>query len=55
MIPAMKRVAAEFSGQPDWAVVRPPLVALDDASAANLMRDLRAAGFSMPGFAEAMR
>jgi 4-hydroxy-tetrahydrodipicolinate synthase len=55
MIPAMKRVAAEFSGQRDWAVVRPPLVALDDESATRLMRELRAADFSMPGFAEAMR
>jgi hypothetical protein len=51
----MKRVAAEFSGQRDWAVVRPPLVALDDESATRLMRELRAAEFSMPGFAEAMR
>jgi 4-hydroxy-tetrahydrodipicolinate synthase len=55
MIPAMKRVAAEFSGQRDWAVVRPPLVALDDASAARILRELQAADFSMPGFSEAMR
>jgi 4-hydroxy-tetrahydrodipicolinate synthase len=55
MIPAMKRVAAEFSGHRDWAIVRPPLVALDDASAARILRELQAADFSMPGFAEAMR
>ncbi|HUR87672.1 MAG TPA: dihydrodipicolinate synthase family protein [Ramlibacter sp.] len=55
MIPAMKRVAAEFSGQRDWAVVRPPLVALDDENATRIMGELRAAGFEMPGFAEAMR
>jgi 4-hydroxy-tetrahydrodipicolinate synthase len=55
MIPAMKRVAAQFSGHRDWAVVRPPLVALDEDNAARLMRELQAAHFSMPGFAEAMR
>ena len=55
MIPAMKRVAAEFSGHRDWAVVRPPLVSLDDEGAARLMRELRAADFAMPGFADAMR
>lgn len=54
MIPAMKRTAAEFSGHGDWAVVRPPLVALDDASAQRLRGELQAAGFAMPGFREAM-
>ena len=55
MIPAMKRVAAEFSQVADWAVVRPPLVKLDDDSAARLKRELQAVDFRMPGFAEAMR
>ena len=55
MIPAMKRVAAEYSGHADWAIVRPPLVALDDATAARILRELQAADFKMPGFAEAMR
>lgn len=55
MIPAMKRIAAEFSAHREWAVVRPPLVALDNDAAAKLLRDLQAADFSMPGFAEAMR
>lgn len=54
MIPAMKRIAAEFSGQRDWAVVRPPLVKLDDDPAARLVRELQGAGFAMPGFREAM-
>jgi len=49
MIPAMKRVLAECSGDPAWRVVRPPLCALDDAGAAALMAALRGAGFSMPG------
>ena len=55
MIPAMKRVAADFSGHRDWAIVRPPLTPLDDATASRLLHELQAAGFSMPGFAEAMR
>ena len=32
MIPAMKRVVAEFTGSSDWRIVRPPLMALDDAA-----------------------
>ena len=50
MIPAMKRMAAEFSGQADWGIVRPPLTALDDAAAHHLKSQLQAAGFAMPGF-----
>ena len=50
MIPAMKRVAAEFSGQPDWKTVRPPLTALDEGVAQTLLKQLREAGFAMPGF-----
>jgi 4-hydroxy-tetrahydrodipicolinate synthase len=54
MIPAMKRTAAEFSGLRDWSLVRPPLVKLDDDAAARLVHEFQAAGFSMPGFREAM-
>jgi 4-hydroxy-tetrahydrodipicolinate synthase len=54
MIPAMKRTAAQFSGHAGWAVVRPPLVPLDDANAERIQRELDAAGFAMPGFREAM-
>lgn len=50
MIPAMKRVAAEFSSQPDWKVVRPPLLALDDSTAISVLAQLSEARFSMPGF-----
>lgn len=50
MIPAMKRVAAEFSSQPEWAVVRPPLVGLDDGTAKSVLSALRKSGFTMPGF-----
>ncbi len=50
MIPAMKRVVAEFSKQPSWRVVRPPLCALSDAAAGDLLRMLAEAGFDMPGY-----
>lgn len=53
MIPAMKRAVAEFSRDPAWCAVRPPLCALDDACAATLMSALREAGFAMPGYARA--
>ncbi len=50
MIPAMKRVAAEFSGQAGWKTVRPPLTSLDETVAQKLLADLRGAGFRMDGF-----
>ena len=52
MISAMKRVAAEFSGQPEWKTVRPPLTALDEGVAQTLLTQLREAGFAMPGFSK---
>ena len=52
MIPAMKRVAAEFSGQPEWKTVRPPLTALDGITAQQLQTQLRDAGFAMHGFSK---
>ena len=50
MIPAMKRIVARFSGHATWSIVRPPLVAIDDAVARKLRDDLDAAGFAMPGY-----
>lgn len=50
MIPAMKRTVAECSGHRDWAVVRPPLVALDEDAATRLREQLRAVQFAMPGY-----
>ena len=50
MIPAMKRVVAEFAHAPDWRVVRPPLTTMDDAAASTLLDALRAVGFDMPGY-----
>lgn len=50
MIPAMKRVVAEFARDPVWRTVRPPLVALDDAAATTVLAALRAADFDMPAY-----
>ncbi len=50
MIPAMKRVVADASGDPEWRVVRPPLVALDDHAALGLRASLEGAGFAMHGY-----
>ncbi len=50
MIPAMKRVVSEFSGAASWSVVRPPLCALSDAVAAELLKTLADAGFDMPAY-----
>ena len=50
MIPAMKRVVAEFAGDPDWSVVRPPLTAMGDEAAVALLEALRAVDFDMPGY-----
>ena len=50
MIPAMKRVVAEFSGDDEWRVVRPPLTGLDDATATALLATLQHARFTLPGY-----
>jgi 4-hydroxy-tetrahydrodipicolinate synthase len=49
VIPAVKAVIAEYSGDPGWAAVRPPLVALDRDRRDALLADLKARGFEMPG------
>lgn len=53
MIPAMKRVVAGFSNHESWRVVRPPLCALGDAAATELLRTLADAGFDMPDYPKA--
>lgn len=55
MIPAMKRVVAEFSKDPVWSTVRPPLVALDDGVATSVLAALRAADFDMPAYPQGAR
>ena len=47
MIPALKRVIAHFHGDPGWAAVRPPLVALGPAQSAALVADLARLGFTL--------
>jgi 4-hydroxy-tetrahydrodipicolinate synthase len=51
MIPALKAAVAHYGAAPDWRRLRPPLVALDDAEQAALVRALDVAGFTMPGLA----
>ncbi len=49
MIPAMKHAVAHWSGVASWANVRPPLVELAPEQGEQLIADLRALGFDMPG------
>ncbi len=50
MIPAMKRTVADFSGDDDWTLVRPPLTAMDETAAGKLRDALRNVSFDMPGY-----
>jgi len=45
LLPAMKKAIAAGLGDPSWAVLRPPLVALDDASYEKLAAELAGLGF----------
>ncbi len=49
MIPALKATIAEFSNDPQWTVVRPPLVAPADDQKSALIKELRQVNFEMPG------
>jgi 4-hydroxy-tetrahydrodipicolinate synthase len=49
MIPALKSVVAHYAKDPEWARVRPPLVALSQEQAAKVVQDLDTLGFEMPG------
>ena len=51
MIAALKSTVAHFGNDPDWRRVRPPLVELTPAQEAELIPELKASGFSMPGLA----
>lgn len=46
-IPAMKRMIEEASGMEGWSIMRPPLVAFDDASWAKFDADMKAIDFSI--------
>lgn len=49
MIPALKATVARFTGDADWARVRPPLVDLSSENAVRLQQDLNELGFVMAG------
>lgn len=49
VIPAVKAVIAHHAGDPGWATVRPPLVALAEDRRDALLAELKARGFEMPG------
>jgi 4-hydroxy-tetrahydrodipicolinate synthase len=49
MIPALKAAVAHWSGDPAWATVRPPLVALTREQGTALVTQLEQARFTMPG------
>ena len=51
MIPALKSAVAHFGNDTEWRTCRPPLVELSSAQEEELIRDLKAAGFTMPGLA----
>ena len=50
MVPALKSVAAHFRSDPDWATVRPPMVALSSEQQDDLLSKLESAAFE-PSFA----
>jgi 4-hydroxy-tetrahydrodipicolinate synthase len=51
VIPALKAAIAHYCRDTAWAIVRPPLVELDEAQRDALVQALCSAGFSMPGLA----
>ncbi|HVR60839.1 MAG TPA: dihydrodipicolinate synthase family protein [Polyangia bacterium] len=51
MIPALKATVAHFANDPQWKICRPPLVELTAAQEEQLISELNASGFSMPGLA----
>ena len=55
MVPALKCVAAHFRGDPDWARVRPPMLALSPEQGADLISRLNAAGFEPPFTCESLQ
>ena len=49
MIPALKAAVAHWSGDADWARVRPPLVELTAEQTGGMVAALKGHGFVMPG------
>jgi 4-hydroxy-tetrahydrodipicolinate synthase len=42
---------AHFGNDPQWRTCRPPLIELNQKQEQELVTELKAAGFSMPGLA----
>jgi 4-hydroxy-tetrahydrodipicolinate synthase len=51
MIPALKATIAHFGNDAQWKTCRPPLVELTSAQEQQLIPELKANGFAMPGLA----
>jgi 4-hydroxy-tetrahydrodipicolinate synthase len=49
MIPALKAITAHFGNDPAWRSVRPPLIELTPGQERQVITELKATGFSMPG------
>jgi 4-hydroxy-tetrahydrodipicolinate synthase len=49
MIPALKAITAHFANDPQWRTVRPPLTELSADQEKQVITELKAAGFAMPG------
>ena len=49
MIPALKAAIAHFGNDAGWKTVRPPLIELSEVQNRELIKDLNAGGFGMPG------
>lgn len=49
MIPALKAVTAHFANDPAWKTVRPPLTELTAEQEQQVLAELKASGFAMPG------
>ena len=50
MIPALKAVVAGFLGDPQWEILRPPLLPLGEERKSVLIRVLRERGFAMDAY-----
>jgi 4-hydroxy-tetrahydrodipicolinate synthase len=51
MIAALKASIAHYGNDPQWKTCRPPLIELDSSQEKELISELKANGFAMPGLA----
>ena len=47
LLPALKAIVADFCGDPDWRIMRPPLLALEDTDSRAIVAELAEMGFRM--------